>query len=143
MEKVIKYKIQLLFLIRLFFGVVFIYSSIHKILDPVGFSNVLKAYVLIPNLFTNLIAIVFPWFEMICGVFFIFGIFKETISYIIGIVLILFIVLILVNLILGIDFSCGCFSNEVKTTTENLLTLFRDIFLLLIISLYFYLSKSK
>lgn len=143
MKKLInRNKKVLSYFIRLLIGVVFIYASYHKIIDPKGFSEVLSSYVLIPDFLINMIAIVFPWFEIILGLFFIFGIFKKTVFYLIGFTLIIFIIMLSTNLLMGIDFSCGCFSNEVKTTTENIFTLLRDFVLLFILIFYYYLNKQ-
>jgi len=131
------------FIIRLILGLVFIYASFHKIIDSKSFSEVLSSYVLIPDFLVNMIAIVFPWFEIILGLFFILGIFKKTVSYLIGFTLIIFIIMLSVNLLLGVDFSCGCFSNEIKTTTENIFTLFRDLILFFILIFYYYLNRQS
>lgn len=144
MKKLIKRNKKFLdYFIRLLLGAVFIYASYHKIIDPRSFSEVLSSYVLIPEFLVNMIAIVFPWFEIILGLFFIFGIFKKTIFYLIFFTLIIFIIMISVNLLAGIDFSCGCFSNEVKTTTENIFTLLRDFILLFLLIFHYHLNRKS
>ena len=108
MKKIIINK-YLLLIIRTFLGFIFVFSGIQKILDPNGFSVAIENYKLFPIFLINLIAITIPWLELITGLLLILGYFIKENAAIINSLLILFIVLILIAIIRGLDIECGCF----------------------------------
>ena len=64
------------FVFRLILGVVFIYASYDKILDPAAFSKNIHNFHITPTAVENLAALIIPWLELIIGVFLIFGLFS-------------------------------------------------------------------
>ena len=64
---------------RIILGIIFIYASYNKILDPAAFSKNIHNYHTTDNLIwvENLVALILPWLELIVGVFLIFGVFLE------------------------------------------------------------------
>lgn len=125
-------KPAILFGIKLLLGIVFVYSSFHKIEDPAGFAKIIYGYDLFPKASINLIAICVPFIELTAGFFLIFGLFPRSAMIVINCMLALFIVLIAYNLARGHQFDCGCFSSmQTKNQTLlNIVSLVRDIVLL-------------
>lgn len=133
----------LLFLFRIILGFVFIYAGILKISDPAGFSEVINNYKLLPLLFVNFFAITLPWIEVVAGLFLLFGISVKENSFIISIMLVVFIFAIVISLGRGLNIECGCFGtssgtkvgiiklveNIVLLTFSLLLTKFNSVFL--------------
>ncbi|MGQ9643529.1 MAG: MauE/DoxX family redox-associated membrane protein [Ignavibacterium sp.] len=116
-----------LFLIRLVIALVFIYAGAEKISDPKSFSQAIYNYRLFPSEVINIFAITIPWLELISGILLLFGICVRENSAIIGTLLFVFIVLILISMIRGLDINCGCFGKGSpvgwKKIGENLLLL--------------------
>ena len=99
---------------RIILGVVFIYASYHKILDPASFSDNIHNYHITDNLIgtENLAALIIPWLELIVGVFLIFGVFLEGATSITIGLYIFFIIILSQAVYRGIDVHCGCFKTE-------------------------------
>ena len=64
---------------RVILGIVFIYASYDKILNPAAFSKNIHNFHTTDNLVwvENLVALILPWLELIIGIFLIFGVFLE------------------------------------------------------------------
>ena len=105
---------------RIILGVIFIYASYDKILDPAGFSKNIHNFHITPVAMENLAALIIPWLELIIGVFLIFGLFLEgTISITIG-MLVFFIIILSQAVFRGIDVHCGCFKTEADSGITDL-----------------------
>ena len=96
--------------IRLAIGAIFLYAGLGKILDPLGFASAIYNYKLFPVLIIGFIAVWLPWIEAVAGLSLIFGFKVKGGSFITTSLLVLFICLILVSAIRGLDVECGCFS---------------------------------
>lgn len=113
-------------------GLLFLFSSYHKITDPRGFGKVLLGYELFPFSFIVFSANVFPFVEAICGISLILGIFPRESAVIIAGMLTFFILVLSFNLIRGIEHDCGCFSSEQSGSPFPLwLIIIRNTFLLI------------
>ena len=107
---------------RIILGIIFIYASYDKILDPAAFSKNIHNFHTTDNLVwvENLVALILPWLELIVGVFLIFGVFLEG-STSITIGLYIFFILILSQAVFrGIDVHCGCFTTEADAGVTDL-----------------------
>ena len=107
---------------RIILGVIFIYASYDKILDPAAFSKNIHNFHTTDNLVwvENLVALILPWLELIVGVFLIFGVFLEG-STSITIGLYIFFIFILSQAVFrGIDVHCGCFTTEADAGVTDL-----------------------
>ena len=107
---------------RVILGIIFIYASYDKILDPAGFSKNIHNFHITDNLVwvENLVALILPWLELIIGVFLIFGVFLEG-STSITIGLYIFFIFILSQAVFrGIDVHCGCFKTEADAGVTDL-----------------------
>jgi len=111
MNKLLSNK-YLLILFRIIVGFVFIYAGILKISDPAGFSDAINNYDLLPLSFVNFFAITLPWIEVVAGIFLLFGISVKENSFIISVMLVVFIFAIVISLGRGLNIECGCFGTS-------------------------------
>lgn len=119
-------------LFRLIVGVVFIYASIYKIAEPELFAKSISYYKAMPIELVNIMAIIMPWLELFTGTMLILGVFSRSNSFLIAVMLAIFIVAITQALMRGIDISCGCFRSE-GGEKVGLGILIRDIIWLLML----------
>ena len=98
--------------IRLILGVTFVVASIDKIIHPDGFAQSIYNYRMLPDSTINLMAIIMPWLELVCGVLIMVGVFLRGSAFWIGLMLLIFIIALSSALARGLDISCGCFSVE-------------------------------
>jgi uncharacterized membrane protein YphA (DoxX/SURF4 family) len=97
---------------RLIVGVVFVYASLYKIVEPEQFAKSITYYKAMPVSLINLMAVILPWLELITGILLIVGVFSRSNAFIIAVMLLIFIVAISQALLRDIDISCGCFRPE-------------------------------
>lgn len=102
------------FLLRLALGGVFIWASIDKILHPLDFAWKISNYRVLAPVLVNILAVVLPWIEILCGMALVVGIFTDGAVVIICLLLIIFMAAMGQAVFRGIDIGCGCF----KVTTE-------------------------
>ncbi len=108
------------FIFRLVLGIVFIYASYDKIIDPKSFSDTIHNFHVTPIAVENLAALIIPWIELIVGVFLIIGVFLEGATSITIGLLIFFIVILSQAVFRGIDVHCGCFKAEADAGVTDL-----------------------
>ena len=131
----------ILFLSIYYLGLTFISASLDKIVNPYDFSKSIMGYEIFPNSMTNLVALVLPWIELICGFILVVSLFelhKSFLKYnhyidvannIIILMLLWFIFILAVASIRGLDIDCGCGLSENKTLPLDRLK--EDIYLLI------------
>ncbi len=114
--------------IRWVLGLIFIYASLQKIIDPAAFAKIIFGYDLFPGGIINLAAVILPYVELISGIALIAGIYTRSAALVINGLLFCFILILTINLIREVSFDCGCFSTEITGSAlspESLLI--RDI----------------
>ncbi len=126
---------------RLVLGVIFVYASWHKILDPQGFATAVHNYRILPVAAVNLFAIVLPWLELVCGLLLLAGLFTGGSTLLVGMLLIAFVIALGSALVRGIDISCGCFSNNSQSPI-NFWYLGRDSLLVLLAGQIFFCDRG-
>lgn len=98
--------------LRIVLGVVFIYSSADKVLDPARFAVAVRGYDLLPPALTNVFALALAWTELLAGIMLVLGVYTRKAAGAILLLLAMFIVAIATTIVRGIIIDCGCFSNE-------------------------------
>jgi len=94
--------------LRVYLGYFFIYASLSKIPRSAQFAEAIANYQLIPYMFVNFVALVLPWIELVAGIFLIIGFKLRSSTIMIGILLIMFDVMLLINIYWGAPIACGC-----------------------------------
>lgn len=118
----------MLWVFRLVVGGVFIWAGLLKIMDPLEFAQNVANYRVFPRDLSFFIALVLPWLEVLCGILVIFGIFRSASSLLLSGLLGIFLILITVTILRGLDVDCGCFGSMGRHVDFRLL--FTDIVLL-------------
>ena len=94
---------------RWILGLIFIYASIHKIADPIAFSETIYNYRIMPDMFVDFLAIWLPWLELFAGLSLIIGIWIKGGALIISILSMAFAIAVGSAVFRGLDIACGCF----------------------------------
>lgn len=99
--------IEWLFVLML--SVIFIASAVLKILDPQLFVRDLSYYRLLPPESLNVLAVGLVMLELVTGTALIFPLWRVAAAVIYGLLMLLFMGMIAVAMLRGLDISCGCF----------------------------------
>ena len=121
----------LLLSIRLVLGFIFIFAAVTKVTDPVGFSQSIYNYKLMPDFFINFLAIAIPWIELVAGILLVFGISVKENSAILSGLLVVFIIAVAISLARGLDIDCGCFGT-VEGSKVGLMKILENVGLVLL-----------
>lgn len=119
-------------LLRIILGVIFLWASYDKILEPESFARVISNYRILPDMLLNSVAFVLPWLEAVCGVMLITGYMVTGAAFIVNLLMMIFILALLISSYRGIDISCGCFSLSSDTSSDIYMYLIRDLFIFLL-----------
>lgn len=119
-----------LLLLRTVFGLLFIYASLDKIGDPQTFAVVIGYYHLLPEIFIPATSIILPWIEIVAGAALVFGIFPRGSAVVLNALMAVFLIILIISAIRGIDVSCGCFSLDPEAKGNMALAAVRDVGLL-------------
>ncbi|HNQ22061.1 MAG TPA: DoxX family membrane protein [Phycisphaerae bacterium] len=116
-----------LLLARLILGGLLIWMGIVKVLAPIDFLKLMRQYQMLDEqsayVFLNLVAVVLPWVETLCGVALVLGLGVRGAGLLSGGMLLVFTPLILKRglelyqagtlAFCGVKFDCGCGAGEV------------------------------
>lgn len=94
---------------RLLVGGMLIYASFYKIVEPISFAKSIWYYHLVPGSLINLMALVLPWLELLCGLGLILGVFYTGARIWTVAMMLVFIVALGSAIVRGLDIDCGCF----------------------------------
>jgi putative oxidoreductase len=96
-------------LIRFFIGGLFIYAGLGKIMAPFEFAVTIGSYNLVPTRLIGLVAATLPWIEVLAGLGVILVVRTKACSLIISSLLAVFILILILTYLRGMDIDCGCF----------------------------------
>ena len=116
---------------RLVIGGMFVYAAIYKVIDPAAFAKSIWYYHLVPGKWINLMAIVLPWLEVVCGVAVIVGFWHRGAALWTNIMLVAFIAALASTIVRGISIDCGCFRAAQSATHSAWNSLLFDVVALL------------
>ena len=97
---------------RLTLAIIFFCAGIEKILQPQEFAVAIYNYQLLPDCVINLSAIFLPWLEVFIAASLVSGIYTRGAALLSSLLFIIFATALTINLVRGLDISCGCFGTS-------------------------------
>jgi uncharacterized membrane protein YphA (DoxX/SURF4 family) len=128
---------------RLCVGIIFIYASFYKIIEPGLFAKSIWYYHLVPGVLINLMALVLPWLELLCGLGLILGVFYRGSVWWMTVLTVIFIVALSSTIARGLSIDCGCFKVGKTATGPAWNALLIDIPVLLLCLQMIYSRSQK
>lgn len=120
--------------VRLVVAAVLIYAAVQKISVPLEFARLIREYHMLPDQFLNLVAVVLPWLELVCGFCLVTGLGLGGTAFLLSALNSVFVVAIVYRAVMimratgvsffDLSFDCGCGFGVVYIPTkivENLL----------------------
>ena len=95
---------------RMLLAAIFLMASVPKIIAPHEFAIAVFRYQLLPDSAINLMAIFLPWIELVAAVAVLIPRASAAAAAILLALLAVFTAAIAIDLVRGIDISCGCFT---------------------------------
>ena len=110
-----------LWLARIAVAAVFLGACLAKIRDPEAFALAVNRYRILPGEFVNLVAIVLPWIELTAGLAVLAAParLRAAGALLLAGMLTVFTIAISLNLLRGIEASCGCFSTRADAAVSD------------------------
>ena len=87
--------------LSLLLGGVFLYAAYDKLLDPRRFADVIHNYRLLPDPAVNVVALLLPMAEAVCGVLVVTGVKRTAAAAVLNGMLLVFIAALTINLARG------------------------------------------
>jgi uncharacterized membrane protein YphA (DoxX/SURF4 family) len=100
-------------------GGLFIAAALPKLLDPPGFAKALWAYRLFPDGSIHPLALLVPWFELVCGGALLLGWWRRAAASSLAALLLGFILALSINLARRHPVDCGCFGTQASTRSDG------------------------
>ncbi len=133
-----------LLIFRLFIGVLFVFASVHKIIDPAEFAVSVRNYMIVPPSWSNVIALTLPWVELVAGALLIIGIQTKPAALLTTIMLAVFLGAVIYAYAIGLDIDCGCFSSSSASEGRvGVYHIVRDAVLVIISGAVLFLDLGK
>ena len=117
-------------LLHYFFGGVFVYAGILKVMDPMSFLDDIRSFDLLADPWAAWLAMGLPWLEIFAGLAVMSGALRSGGLLILNGSLLIFLAAISISWWRGIDIRCGCFGHADATSNYYDLIL-RDLLLLI------------
>ncbi|HAR49144.1 MAG TPA: DoxX family membrane protein [Smithella sp.] len=94
---------------RLTLAIIFLYAGIEKLINPGDFAVAIYNYRLLPDNVINFVAVLLPWLEVIIAISLISGTNARGAALLSALLFLTFATALTINLMRGLDISCGCF----------------------------------
>ncbi len=111
--------------LRVAYGLLFVYAGAEKIADPVTFAGVIHNYQIVPVKLVYAVALGLPALEVVCGLALCAGTLARGAVVVLNALMAVFIAVMGIALLRGLDVTCGCFGGAGDAVTR--LTLQRDL----------------
>jgi uncharacterized membrane protein YphA (DoxX/SURF4 family) len=105
--------------VQIALGAIFIAAAVPKITDPPSFAHMIYNYRLLPGNLINISALTMPWVELLAGLALVLGVWVRPARWLIGAMLVTFIIAIAVNLLRDNAIDCGCFDVSAANLTHE------------------------
>jgi len=117
-----------IWLARIAVAAVFLGACIAKIRDPEAFALATHRYRLLPGELVNAVALLLPWLELTCGAALLAGPrrARAAAAFLLTAMLLVFTGAITLNLVRGIEASCGCFTTRADAAVSDGWNLLRN-----------------
>ena len=112
---------------RLILAVIFLLASVPKIREPHEFAIAVFRYQLLPDVWINLMAIFLPWIELVAAIAILIPRTSAAAAAIFFGLLAVFTAAISIDLVRGIDISCGCFTLDADAGPIGWREVVRDV----------------
>ncbi|HEY0140792.1 MAG TPA: MauE/DoxX family redox-associated membrane protein [Thermoanaerobaculia bacterium] len=135
--------------VQIALGAIFIVAAWPKLLDPPSFAHMIYNYRILPGGLINITSLIMPWAEIIAGLALILGVWTRGARWLIGLMLVVFMIAITINLLRNNAIDCGCFNvaDAGKTHEERIkdmwIVLIRDAGMLLMIAQMWYAERVR
>ncbi len=129
--------------IRIFLGALFVFSGILKMTDLVTFSEAVYKFQMLPDYLINLVTVLIPSAEVVCGLALILGIFKRGASLILTVLMTMFTIVIAVTLSKGIAFNCDCFGPLQLLEEMSWFSVFTNVLLITLLLISYNKNKNN
>ncbi|MFZ2397291.1 MAG: MauE/DoxX family redox-associated membrane protein [Smithella sp.] len=97
---------------RLTLAIIFLYAGIEKLINPGDFAVAIYNYRLLPDNVINFVAVLLPWLEVIIAISLISGTNARGAALLSALLFLTFATALTINLMRGLDISCGCFGTS-------------------------------
>ena len=125
---------------RIVIGVIFLWASFDKIIDPAKFARDISNYHIVPLGLENTIALILPWLEFFIGTGLIIGVMVDGSIIISSVLLITFNIMIAQAMARGFNIDCGCGLKEGQLVGFEKLI---ENFIFILFSYFVYVRKEK
>ena len=135
--------------VQIALGAIFIAAALPKIADPPSFAHMIYNYRILPAPLINITALVMPWVEIAAGLCLILGVWVRPARWLIGAMLVVFIIAISINLARNNAIDCGCFDVSAAGLTHEerirdmWMVILRDIGMLLMVAQSWWANRSR
>ena len=126
--------------VQIALGIIFVVAAWGKIVDPPSFAHMIYNYHILPGALINISSLVMPWVEILAGLALILGIWTRPARWIVGLLLVVFMIAIAFNLARGNAIDCGCFDVSAANLTHEerirdmWMVILRDVGMLLMVA---------
>jgi putative oxidoreductase len=135
--------------VQIALGAIFIVAAWPKIVDPPSFAHMIYNYRIVPAPLINLSALIMPWVELLAGLALILGVWTRGARWLVGILLVTFIIAISINLARNNAIDCGCFDVSAvgKTHAERIrdmwIVILRDLGMLVLLAQLWWAERAR